>query len=125
MLKPVNSFVSKLGAIGEMVAENPLVLFFVIHTLLLVIYLPLGLKPIHKFNLLQQIAVAVPTGCLILAHGIAGVGCGKGKNGSTPIFFWGGAQGHPQVRQGRLGGAGARDTGMRRRGRARRRFDGQ
>jgi hypothetical protein len=71
MLKPVNSFVSKLGAIGEMVAENPLVLFFVIHTLLLVIYLPLGLKPIHKFNLLQQIAVAVPTGCLILAHGIA------------------------------------------------------
>jgi uncharacterized protein YhhL (DUF1145 family) len=71
LLAPVKSFVSGLGALGEMVAENPLVLFFVVHTILLMIYLPLALKPVHKFNLLQQIAVALPTGFLVLVHGIA------------------------------------------------------
>lgn len=71
LLKPVKSFVSGLGSIGEMVAENPVVLFFLFNTILLVIYLPIGLKPVHGFNLLQQIAVAVPTGFVVLVHGIA------------------------------------------------------
>jgi uncharacterized protein YhhL (DUF1145 family) len=71
MLHPINLFVSRLGVLGEMVAYNPVVLFFVIHTILLVIYLPRGLKLVHGFNVLQQIAVALPTGLVVLLHGIA------------------------------------------------------
>jgi hypothetical protein len=71
LLKPVNTFVAQLGTLGEIVAERPVVLFFVIHTVLLVIYLPLALKPIHNFNWRQQIGVAMPTGLLVLLHGIA------------------------------------------------------
>jgi len=71
LMKPVKSFVSGLGGLGEMVAENPVTLFFLVHTVLLMIYLPRGLKHVHGFNLLQQIGVAVPTGCVVLLHGVA------------------------------------------------------
>jgi uncharacterized protein YhhL (DUF1145 family) len=71
LLKPVKSFVAGLGSIGELVAENPVVLFFLFNTVLLMIYLPIGLKPVHGFNVLQQIAVGVPTGLIVLVHGIA------------------------------------------------------
>ena len=70
-LKPVKLFIAGLGGFGEMVADNPVVLFFAVHTILLLIYLPRGLKPVHKFNLFQQIAVALPTGFVILLHGVA------------------------------------------------------
>lgn len=71
LVKPIQSFIASLGSIGEMVAENPVVLFFVIHTILFMIYLPLGLKTIHKFNLLQLIAVGVLSGLLVLLQGVA------------------------------------------------------
>jgi Yip1 domain len=70
MLKPVKSFVMGLGTIGELVGENPLVLFFLVHTLLFMIYLPMGLKPVHRFNLLQQIMVGIFAGALILFQGV-------------------------------------------------------
>lgn len=70
LFQPIKSFVSNLGVIGEMVAENPVVLFFLIHTILLLIYLPRALKLVHDFNLLQQIAVALPTGLMVLLHGV-------------------------------------------------------
>jgi hypothetical protein len=70
LYEPIKLLVSDIGIFGELVAENPVVLFFVIHTILLMIYLPRGLKPMHEFNLLQQIAVAVPTGLIVLLHGI-------------------------------------------------------
>jgi hypothetical protein len=71
LLKPVNTFIAGLGGLGAIVADNPVVLFFVIHTILFLYYLPRALKPVHHFNLLQEIAVALPTGILVLLHGVA------------------------------------------------------
>jgi Yip1-like protein len=72
LIKPVKAYVAGLGGgLGQMVTDNPVTLFFLIHTILLLIYLPRALKPVHGFNLLQQIAVAIPTGFLILVHGVA------------------------------------------------------
>lgn len=70
LVKPVNHWLSSRGEIAEMIANYPVTFFFLIHTILLMIYLPRGLKPIHNFKLWQQIGVALPTGVLVLLHGV-------------------------------------------------------
>jgi hypothetical protein len=71
LLRPIRSFISGLGSLGELVAENPVVFFFLIHTILLIIYLPRGLKAVHGFGITRQIAVSLPTSFIILLHGVA------------------------------------------------------
>ena len=69
--QPVAQVLSGLGDIAEMTVDNPATFFFVADTVLLMIYLPLSLKRVHGFGVIRQLAVAIPTVAIVLAHGVA------------------------------------------------------
>ena len=57
--------------LGEVISEDPTNTFFVVGTILSLVYLPLAMKPIHKFGWIRTSLIAlVPCGTVVLSQSI-------------------------------------------------------
>ncbi len=54
-----SEFVKQIPMIGELLTKEPAYVFFVIGTLLSMVYVPLSMKSVHKFGWIRTIMVAV------------------------------------------------------------------
>lgn len=66
LLPTVSYIIQKLPWSGKAIATEPALVFFPIHSTLLLIYIPLSLKSVHRFGWIRTAVILLPS-CLILA----------------------------------------------------------